>query len=72
MKKWGTLIAMALSMFIIVVDTTIMNVSISALVEDLNTTVTGEPPTADCPFEARCTCSSYSPSIINSRLLSAT
>ena len=32
---------MAMSMFIIVIDTTIMNVSISALVEDLNTTVTG-------------------------------
>lgn len=41
MKKWGTLVAMALSMFIIVIDTTIMNVSISALVEDLATTVTG-------------------------------
>ena len=28
-------------MFIIVIDTTIMNVSISAVVEDLNTTVSG-------------------------------
>ena len=41
MKKWGTLITMSLAMFIIVIDTTIMNVSISALVEDLNTTVSG-------------------------------
>ncbi len=41
MKKWGVLILMALSMFIIVIDTTIMNVSISALVADLNTTVGG-------------------------------
>jgi len=41
MQKWGALIAMALSMFIIVIDTTIMNVSISALVQDLGTTVTG-------------------------------
>ena len=41
MKKWGTLITMALAMFIIVIDTTIMNVSISALVVDLNTTVVG-------------------------------
>lgn len=41
MKKWGTLTALALAMFIIVIDTTIMNVSISALVEDLNTTVSG-------------------------------
>ncbi|NJN54559.1 MAG: MFS transporter [Anaerolineae bacterium] len=32
---------MAMSMFIIVIDTTIMNVSISALVTDLNTTVSG-------------------------------
>lgn len=41
MKKWGALITLSLSMFIIVIDTTIMNVSISALVEDLNTTVSG-------------------------------
>ena len=32
---------MSLSMFIIVIDTTIMNVSIAALVEDLDTTVQG-------------------------------
>lgn len=41
MKKWITLITMSLAMFIIVIDTTIMNVSISALVVDLNTTVVG-------------------------------
>ncbi len=41
MKKWGALITLSLAMFIIVIDTTIMNVSISALVVDLNTTVTG-------------------------------
>ncbi len=41
MKKWNTLVTMALAMFIIVIDTTIMNVSISALVVDLNTTVSG-------------------------------
>lgn len=41
MKKWATLITLSLAMFIIVIDTTIMNVSISALVEDLNTTVSG-------------------------------
>lgn len=41
MKKWGTLVTLSLAMFIIVIDTTIMNVSISALVEDLNTTVSG-------------------------------
>jgi MFS family permease len=41
MKKWGALVTVSLAMFIIVIDTTIMNVSISALVEDLNTTVSG-------------------------------
>lgn len=41
MKKWGVLVLMAMAMFIIVIDTTIMNVSISALVEDLHTTVAG-------------------------------
>ncbi len=40
-NKWGTLVLMALAIFIIVIDTTIMNVSISALVKDLNTTVSG-------------------------------
>lgn len=34
-------IVMALGMFVVVLDNTIMNVSISALVEDLNTTVSG-------------------------------
>ncbi|MCO5189985.1 MAG: MFS transporter [Anaerolineae bacterium] len=41
MKKWGALTSLSLAMFIIVIDTTIMNVSISALVEDLNTTISG-------------------------------
>lgn len=41
MKSWGALITLSLAYFIIVIDTTIMNVSISVLVEDLNTTVTG-------------------------------
>lgn len=41
MKKWGSLIILTMATFIIVVDTTIMNVSVPALVEDLNTTVTG-------------------------------
>lgn len=41
MKKWGTLITLSLAYFIIVIDTTIMNVSISVLVVDLKTTVTG-------------------------------
>lgn len=41
MKKWGVLVISLLATFIIIVDTTIMNVSISALVKDLNTTVSG-------------------------------
>lgn len=41
MKKWGALLTLSLAYFIIVIDTTIMNVSISVLVVDLNTTVTG-------------------------------
>jgi len=36
-KKWGVLIVASFAVFIMVIDTTIMNVSISALVEDLNT-----------------------------------
>jgi len=41
MKKWATLALLGASTFIIVIDTTIMNVSISQLVIDLNTTVGG-------------------------------
>jgi len=41
MKKWSVLITLSMAMFIIVIDTTIMNVSISALIEDLDTTVSG-------------------------------
>jgi MFS family permease len=41
MKKWAALIVLSMATFIIVIDTTIMNVSISALVEDLDTTVGG-------------------------------
>lgn len=41
MRKWSALIILSMAMFIIVIDTTIMNVSISALVEDLGTTVGG-------------------------------
>ncbi len=41
MNKWMVLVTLSMSMFIIVIDTTIMNVSISALIEDLDTTVGG-------------------------------
>ena len=39
--KWGVLIIMSAALFIMFIDTTMMNVSISALVRDLNTTVSG-------------------------------
>lgn len=41
MGKWTLLVLLALSMFVVVLDTTVMNVSISALVADLDTTVVG-------------------------------
>jgi MFS family permease len=40
MSKWTVLIALSLAMFILVIDTTIMNVSISTLIADFDTTVT--------------------------------
>ncbi len=40
-NKWGVLYMMSFAMFIMTIDTTMMNVSISALVRDLNTTVDG-------------------------------
>ncbi len=39
--KWGVLYITSVAMFIMTIDTTMMNVSISALVRDLNTTVQG-------------------------------
>jgi MFS family permease len=40
MSKWTVRVALSLAMFILVIDTTIMNVSISTLIEDFDTTVT--------------------------------
>ncbi|CAD5243658.1 MFS transporter [Thermococcus camini] len=40
-SKWGVLYVMSAALFIMFIDTTMMNVSISALVKDLDTTVTG-------------------------------
>lgn len=39
MKKWSVIIILALAQFVMVLDSTVMNVSISAIVSDLNTTV---------------------------------
>lgn len=41
MKQWTVIILLSLAQFIMVLDSTVMNVSISALVADLNTTVSG-------------------------------
>jgi MFS family permease len=41
MKKWSLLILLALAQFIMVLDSTVMNVSISEVVADLNTSVSG-------------------------------
>ena len=38
-RKWGVLIVLCMAVFIMMVDTTIMNVSISQLVIDLNTNI---------------------------------
>ena len=41
MRKWLPLIILAAAQFIMVLDSSVMNVSISQIVADLNTTVTG-------------------------------
>lgn len=41
MKKWAVVGILALAQFVMVLDSTVMNVSISAVVADLNTTVNG-------------------------------
>lgn len=40
MKKWTAIIVLAFAQFVMVLDSTVMNVSISTVVKDLNTTVT--------------------------------
>ncbi len=40
-SKWGVLYIMSAALFIMFIDTTMMNVSISALVRDLDATVSG-------------------------------
>lgn len=41
MKKWSVVGILALAQFVMVLDSTVMNVSISKVVDDLNTTVNG-------------------------------
>ncbi|WP_262365824.1 MFS transporter [Gordonia sp. OPL2] len=40
MRKWGVLLILCAAQFIMVLDTTVMNVSVSAVVVDLDTTIT--------------------------------
>ncbi len=39
LKKWAPLIAAALALFIVIVDSTMMNVAVPTIVKDLNTNV---------------------------------
>jgi MFS family permease len=41
MKKWLVIIILAISQFVMILDSTVMNVSISAVAKDLNTTISG-------------------------------
>lgn len=41
LREWGVLLVMGLASFILVLDTSMMNVAISAIVDDLGTTVSG-------------------------------
>jgi MFS family permease len=41
MKKWTAVIILAISQFVMVLDSTVMNVSISEVAQDLGTTITG-------------------------------
>src|SRR4029077_3883469 len=41
MKKWTVLIILAVSQFVMILDSTVMNVSISTVAKDLGTTISG-------------------------------
>lgn len=41
MKQWGVLIILAVSQFVMILDSTVMNVSISTVAADLGTTISG-------------------------------
>lgn len=40
-KKWGGLLVLSLALAIIIIDTTLLNVSLGPIIKDLNTTLTG-------------------------------
>jgi predicted MFS family arabinose efflux permease len=41
MKKWLVIIILAISQFVMILDSTVMNVSISTVAKDLGTTISG-------------------------------
>lgn len=41
MKKWSVIVILALSQFVMILDSTVMNVSISTVAKDLGTTISG-------------------------------
>ena len=41
MKKWTPLILLAIAQFVMILDSTVMNVSISTVAKDLGTTISG-------------------------------
>jgi len=41
MKKWSVIIILAVSQFVMILDSTVMNVSISTVAKDLDTTISG-------------------------------
>src|SRR6218665_1462449 len=41
MKKWIVLILLSVAQFVMILDSTVMNVSISTVAEDLGTTISG-------------------------------
>lgn len=41
MKKWTVIIILAVAQFVMVLDSTVMNVSISTVAKDLGTTISG-------------------------------
>src|SRR3954466_4471856 len=41
MKKWSVILILAVSQFVMILDSTVMNVSISTVAKDLGTTISG-------------------------------
>ena len=48
MKKWAPIAILASAQFVMVLDSSVMNVSITQIAADLNTTVTGVQTPSRC------------------------